>query len=74
MIKNLEGVFENDIYADGASDLAFISQDEFTKLLGGNYAAVTEKNETLRVLKRIQIYAKSKNRSLDNLKQNFQIN
>ena len=67
MIKNLEGVFENDIYADGASDLAFISQDEFTKLLGGNYAAVTEKNETLRVLKRIQIFRGLDNHILDKI-------
>ena len=56
MIRSLDGVFESNLLAGGDTDIAFITQGEFTLLLGGNYSEITNKNDALKVLKRVQIF------------------
>ena len=55
MIKDLPGAFDENILANGETDVAFISQENFRSLLGGEYDSITAKNEAFQALKKVQI-------------------
>lgn len=55
MIRGLEGVFDNNIYACGETDIAFMNKEEFTKILEGDFFDITARNEALKILKKVMI-------------------
>ena len=65
MIKGLEGVFENNIYAGGETDIAFMTKEEFNVILGGSYFEIVGRNEALKVLKKVMILRSLNNGTLN---------
>lgn len=55
MIKDLDGVFDFNLLAQGDTDIAFISNEEFKSLIGGDYFSVVKKNEAMKVLRKVTI-------------------
>ena len=55
MLKECEGVFEEDVEASFETTLAMMSKSTFEKCLGGSFHQITANNDALKVLSRIQI-------------------
>jgi cGMP-dependent protein kinase len=67
MIKDIEGLFETNLVAQGETDVAFISKEDFRAVLGADYFTVIKKNEALKVLRKVMILRSLNSSTLNKL-------
>ena len=53
--ENSEDIYEQDLVSEEETDIAIISKKDFENCIGGDYKSVTNNNEALKVLKKVQI-------------------
>ena len=56
LIEETAEVFQTDFYSVEETDIAFISESGFFNAIGGEYSLVTNNNEAVELLKRIQLF------------------
>ncbi|OMJ95133.1 hypothetical protein SteCoe_1499 [Stentor coeruleus] len=56
VIKEIDDVYKDDFIAVGEVDIAHISDSGFFNAIGGDYGQVTNNNEAMKLLKRVQLF------------------
>ena len=56
VISDSSDVYANDLIASGTVDIAYVSNSGFFNAIGGDYNNVTNNNEAIQLLKRVQLF------------------
>ena len=56
MINDSSDVFEHDLFAVGEVNIGYISRQSFFEAIGGNYFEVTVNNESIKLLKKVELF------------------